>query len=513
MSNEFDQSPNKEALTQIGLLIDRAVDEGKPELTTQAFEIIETLEDHVLEPQQGALLHYFKSNAWGNRIQEQGRQNSWNWEHTERQNQLLELRRALNHEGFKLLDTIRQCQIYTNLANELNTIGRSIEAIAYWDRALDLEPRFAMANANRGIGFKCYAYSIYDLGHKALLMLAAHDALGVALAPNAIYESPNKDHLISTFEQKQQEIIRFIDLTETRALLDSTEWKLVGPKEQVRYKQWCLNNRLYINPLNDIGAYEIACHDVMTLPSIKERFNVGSSGPPTIIGFYNQLKQEYVSARFLLFEACHNDDAHYSDEDVLLYNSLDYPSYGLATEKLRIVYRMVYSLFDKMAFGINRYFELAHKDHAVTFRGVWYMPGKQKEGIIHGALENHENWPLRGLFWLAKDFYEDEFKSSTEPDASQIADIRNYLEHKFLKIRLTWAGPIPDLPSRPDDWAYQITRKEFEAKTLKLMQLARAALIYFSNAIHQEESSSAREQGDGITATMYLDRWDDEWKI
>ncbi|MDX5595492.1 LA2681 family HEPN domain-containing protein [Pseudovibrio sp. SPO723] len=43
------------------------------------------------------------------------------------------------------------------------------------------------------------------------------------------------------------------------------------------------------------------------------------------------------------------DTAHFSDKDVALYNTLDYPSYALAVEKARLAYRMEYSLFDKIA--------------------------------------------------------------------------------------------------------------------------------------------------------------------
>lgn len=250
----------------------------------------------------------------------------------------------------------------------------------------------------------------------------------------------------------------------------------------------------------------------MTLPSITVPLDSASFQPPPIIGFYNQLKQEYVSARFLLFESLQSVDTHYSDEDVLLYNTLDYPSYGLSTEKLRLVYRMAYSLFDKMAFGINRYFELGHNDNTVSFRAVWYMPRKEKKKIIHSALKNRENWPLRGLFWLAKDFYEDEFKSSTEPDAAQIAIIRNHLEHKFLKIHSDLAGDVAYIPAQPSDWAHHISRDEFEAKTLRLLQLARAALIYLSAAIYHEEQKRAHERGDTFAPPMSLGHWDDEWK-
>jgi len=39
---------------------------------------------------------------------------------------------------------------------------------------------------------------------------------------------------------------------------------------------------------------------------------------PTFQGFYNQLKQEFVSARFILYEGIHCRTQHDSDSGVLL---------------------------------------------------------------------------------------------------------------------------------------------------------------------------------------------------
>lgn len=45
-----------------------------------------------------------------------------------------------------------------------------------------------------------------------------------------------------------------------------------------------------------------------------------------------------------------------------------------------------------------------------------------------------ENWPLRGLYWLSKDFFDEAIKETTEPDSGALAEIRNQLEHKYLKV-------------------------------------------------------------------------------
>ncbi|MEZ5690259.1 MAG: hypothetical protein R3D71_01170 [Rickettsiales bacterium] len=93
----------------------------------------------------------FCANAWSAKSCI-AKQDVWLWEHPEMQQEILELSRAVNHEGFNHLDKARKCQILTNRANALNTAGRFIDAIEAWDHALRVIPRFAMAHGTEGMG-------------------------------------------------------------------------------------------------------------------------------------------------------------------------------------------------------------------------------------------------------------------------------------------------------------------------------------------------------------------------
>ena len=88
-------------------------------------------------------------------------------------------------------------------------------------------------------------------------------------------------------------------------------------------------------------------------------------------GLFNQIKQEYVSARFMVYDALSSKEAHFSDKDVHLVNTLDYPTYGISIEKIKYSYRSLYSLFDRIAFFINEYFEVGVKDRDVSYRSIW----------------------------------------------------------------------------------------------------------------------------------------------
>ena len=133
-----------------------------------------------------------------------------------------------------------------------------------------------------------------------------------------------------------------------------TAW--VRVKENAAYRQWCLQHRLFLNPLNDLGNLPIAARDTLGMPAIVVHLDEG----PSALGFFNQIKQEYVTARYLFYEAARPTSAHFSDKEVSLTDTLDYPAYGLGVERVRVAFRLAYSLFDKIAFYLNYYFAFAN---------------------------------------------------------------------------------------------------------------------------------------------------------
>jgi hypothetical protein len=224
------------------------------------------------------------------------------------------------------------------------------------------------------------------------------------------------------------------------------------------------------------------------------------------------MKQEFVSARWFLYEAIRSHEPHFSDRDVTLYNTLDYPSYSLAVERAKAAYRIAYSLFDKVAFFLNDYAKLAVDLTRIYFKTVWYVDQNPRKRVIRDELVKLENWPLRGLFWLSKDLFDPELQDSADPDAQKLYLIRNRLEHSYLKIHEILVPQLVADNSFRDRLAYSIQREAFIDKTLLVLRRARAALIYLSLGMHQEERRRSKNKKEGLIAQMHLDNWDDDWK-
>lgn len=208
---------------------------------------------------------------------------------------------------------------------------------------------------------------------------------------------------------------------------------------------------------------------------------------------------------------------HYSDRDVKLVNTLDYPVYSRWIEEVKTAFRVAYSLFDKTAYFLNDYFELGIPERRVKFMTLWYEGLKREKGL-RIELTSRKNIALQALFWVSRDLYEpDEYQELLEPEAQKLADIRNHIEHKYLKVLEHEPGPPPQADSLmrglADTLAYSVGQTEFQDKTLRLLQLARSTLIYLVHAVYLEERQREAEHGDdGLIMPMYLDEYEDDWK-
>jgi hypothetical protein len=515
-SQGLDEVSNQTAIKMIGQLIDPSSHLRQEFGTSRALEWCDILDQRHLTNSEAALLLYFRANAWANRQIERRTDRAagwsgWSWEQPELQEQVLHLRRAINSPGFDELESFRRCQILTNLANQLDTVGRFVEAVEYWDRALHINAHFGMALGNRGYGLMHYAKALYEQGHRAQVFFHAHQGLSAALSRKAFYEC-EYDGAKRFFAAEKAQIERVLDVDKVSKIIDSHDHSLGSSEEERHYRSWCLQNRLFLNPLNDLGTQSVAASDMLRLPS----FVTPIDEPPTLIGLFNQLKQEFVSARWLLYEGAHANDVHFSDRGVALLNTMDYPCYALAVEKVKAAFRIGYSIFDKIGFFLNDYMNLGIDLNKVYFRSVWYQKQKADAGAIRPEFESSENWPFRGLFWLSKDFFDEDFSAVTEPDAQALYEIRNQLEHKYLKVH---EMPLPrtnDESSelwRIDRLAYSVERRDLEAKTARLLKLARAGLIYLSLGMNRMEQIRAKTKDESQIASMSLEPWDDAWKL
>lgn len=462
----------------IGLAIDLAADTGNLLKLNELVCAIDALLGQ--EGQDKAVLFYFRANAYSalRTTAPNFQEIQFDWEQPELTKEIISLREAIRSSEFAALDIVRRCQVLTNLGNALDAVGRPIDALAAWDEALQTEPKFAMALANRATGLTSYSAAFYDPGHQCVFLAEAAKGFEFALATDAIWDSEYPDSVLERLEAKHQHVRAYLAVNCDLAGFDPDQYELGDTSDARAFNRWRLQHRLFLNPLNDIGAHSIAAQDVFHLPNHTYAFEEAVIFPR----YFDLLKQEYVAACTLLFEGLEGDRVYTADQTLLGFEHADYAINSVQTEKQKAAFRMAYSLLDKCAVFINDYFKLGHDPRSLStsFRNVWYS-GRGAKRVLHPNLPI-KNWRLRGLYSLSLDLYENDFRETASPLAHQACDVRNAAEHRFVSVH--------EMLLHTDDIGacLALSASDLESQALRMLRLARSAIIGLSLAVqHQEE--------------------------
>ena len=232
---------------------------------------------------------------------------------------------------------------------------------------------------------------------------------------------------------------------------------------------------LYLNPLNDLQADDINRYDDnLLLPSLLFQSDKDLN---KYISMFNQIKQEYVYARYLCFNSTESDSVHYADENVNLIDCLDYVQYSIRVEGLKAAFKTLYSLLDKVAMFINEYYSLKIETRQVNFHSIW-----RSNSDLNKCID--KNIGLSSIFWIAKDFDNGNNSLTANPNSKRLKIIRNYLEHRFTNITLNFFDGSED----NNETRLYLTEFELQEFALDLLNLVREVIFSLKNAIQISEN-------------------------
>ena len=394
-----------------------------------------------------------------------------------------------------------QACIVTNYGNTLRRCGRRIAAIQQYISAQGYYPFFAMGMGNLGVCYMEYAFLLRDnqAYERDCLNYHAYNLLNDAIKSNDpnIHEEAKMYFIsaISHFHVDYREYLsKPIELKKTPVMT----------KKEFIYRKWCLDNRLYLSPLNDLLAKEMSyAEDITNIDNLVASLD---EGLPIAFGMFNQLKQEYISARFLYYESLQqSSNQHFSDNRTHLTETLDYAQFSLRIEKLKMSFKTLYGILDKIAYFMNAYYDLGIKEKDVSFRNIW---NPKKYGENKKALDIESNFALASLYWIYQDF-DDSYGQDSNPELKRLREIRNYLEHKYTIV--TWDFAINNNEKKAP--ALYIDESELSEKTMELFHVVREAIICLSLSVNLEEIERQQKLGDKTILKMPVGKYEDDWKI
>lgn len=366
-----------------------------------------------------------------------------------------------------------------NYSNTLSQTGRFVSSISILNSIKKENiSKFSIVLGNLGLKINAYAKGNPDPNHQYLLNKKAYECLNQSLSDTNLASDER-----ALFNKYRVEIFNKYGESLFEKHIPDTLLIYDMKNEEKMYRIWCSQNILFLNALNEINTDFECAYDPLHLPSML--FPIKECNHK-YHGLFNQIKQEYVSARYLIYEGLEKKELHFSDKNVFLADTQDYPVYCLGVEKVKAAYKSIYSIFDRIAYFLNEYFELGIPEKDVSHKRIIQPKNKDKKSINNIMEKNH---PLLGLWWLFKDISNKKFGDSGEyldPIIANISNVRNAMEHRYLKI--VGYFNINELNNQNDSLAYCLDFFVFEKLTISLTQYAREAIILLVMAINVEES-------------------------
>jgi hypothetical protein len=383
-------------------------------------------------------------------------------------------------------------QIYVNLGNCLDTLGRGVEAIDLYDKAISVNNKFSMAIANRAMALRAFA-EISDKYRVPIYIEAYQDIQSVI--NNSDLVTIGGGDAKGRFEHELQYIE---SLFQGKSLLKK---KLKHPKYETShlsnfekfYLDFCQKEKLFLNLHIHQDHCETAIEDSIFISLITKMDDNDTFYK--FAKYLNQIKEDYAVARLLLVQSQYKQvDFNRISKRTTYVNSLDYSQFNIYNGLLKSSFKEAFNVLDKIAVFINDYYPLGFNEEDIYFEVIRHTGGNsiwQDAGTIRKEILNSENLSLYALYDIYRDFLSGENR--------RVKDIRNALTHRRLVI---YDSELTDWDNKLDK--HNIGYNTMLRETIQLMKLVKASIMYLVNFVNVEESKKKRANDKPIL-DMYVD--------
>ena len=195
--------------------------------------------------------------------------------------------------------------------------------------------------------------------------------------------------------------------------------------------------------------------------------------------YLNQLKMDFVSARFLFILSQYNDyNLDIIMKYVLIVDTKFKEENNIRLQLLKDSFKNFFNILDKISVFIKRYFNLDIPVSQVNFRNVWFRYDKINKKVIYNKINpklvTMENKGLTALY----DIYLDVEYGKNEKE--YLRRTRNSLTHKYLRIT---NNKLDDEDKTPE---------ELKNETIEIGNLTKNAIIYLMNLVKIHEDNEEK---------------------
>lgn len=374
-------------------------------------------------------------------------------------------------------------QAWVNLGNCLqHQLGRTFEALECYQKAVALIPEFSMALANQGTTLLHLARLVDDdaatvLRCEAFVLIQRAIEIGLETGPDKHFRSI-LDQIRPGFRSPPTKM--------------AFRCKDSLPKNQKSFRgfyvHFCHRERLYLNPLGLHHRCKAAIRDSLIIKKMLTQAD-DEFAYYRISEHLNQIKQEFVTARFLAAQSFFRDPSiKFIDKGVAIIDTFNYCAYSIHIELAKTAFRLAYSVLDKTAFLVNDYLQLGIKPDRVYFR---IFAAKTKDSI-RNKLDPIVNPFISAFCDLADDFL--------DGNLSSVKNLRHAFEHRLKTIHADFAMPNPFF-WKDQKSTDQLKVTELRKNTIEMLRLAKATIFYAVLLIGWNEEKKAKKEG--VVLPMY----------
>ncbi len=349
-------------------------------------------------------------------------------------------------------------KILINLSNSLITVNRIVEGLQFLDVVLRKNPVSPQALISRGdsllylsmytncaVTTSLYAqiYRCYDQGIKT-------NTLPPSILSRGIHYRENASNIIKKHGFNINEIENEIHESDSEFNNHTT------------FRKYCITNFLTLN------EHSIYCNCIATE---KDDLQIGvkhgmfkDDVVPKLELLLNRIKSEFAFGRWLYYQSLQTETS--LEYDARFSELLDGEIINSQTEMQRTSFRICYGILDKIALGICKLYNLENK--RIHFENFW------DETKRNAQINQVKNIHLNALYSIACDL------NTTTGELKHFKNWRNKLEHNLLVLKDTSKNSFDIFKLFVDEEFVAIADvKDFENKTLHLLQLTRAAIFSF----------------------------------
>lgn len=377
----------------------------------------------------------------------------------------------LNQEIFKRDSrTFREANV--NLGIVYNIIGRTIDALDCFEKVLE-NHNSVYAYYNKG--YALYTYSSFTNNPSLVIREAYNCFKSVVECDDFPVEMKQKS------EQYIGEISSFFDEDFLEGNLDE-EYEILYETDFEGFMiKYCLDNQLYLNLCNFCQSCPNSVGDTIVIEKmIWEVVEDGEDNSLLILSSYlNQLKMDYVSARFLLMLSQYDDfDLEIITKYVCIVDTQFSKENDIQVQFLKDAFKNFFNILDKIAYFMNDYLHLGVKPDKVNFRSVWFKYKFDEEKRRNIKVHNKKLLEMNNLGLTA--LYDIYLELDYGNEKEYLRKTRNSLTHKYLRIT-------------EEQSENSKTILNLHNETIEIAILAKNAIIYLMRLVKINEEQKEME--------------------